>query len=347
MSSLIGEPFLTVVIPVWNREKEIVRCLESILEQDYGECEVVVVDDASTDLSAQVVEGYEKRCQGIRLVRHGSNLGTCAARGTGVGSARGQWILFMDSDDRLEPGALSQIAGRARSAPERVGVLGSSLRMQSGEISPDPPLPPSEIDFSDFLRWANKAQRTDIALCHRREVYESLSWPRDRRMEQLFHMMVASRWKQLFSPEVLVRVHTDAAVRWSVPSAARRRLLRRAAKDIVAERDEMLQRFGKTLQDVAPDIYVTAIKRAGFYSFVAGERKQGLQYLLRYLRLRPTELRAWSILVIGLVNAEGLLWLHSKWEGMRHWARGQSWAYGHWRFRANGTLPGKGGNRSD
>src|ERR1039458_5800762 len=99
-------PYFSIVIPVFNREQEVQRALSSCLVQDFQAFEVVVVDDASTDNSATVVEGLQD--QRVRLIRHAKNRGVCPARNTGVQAAAGEWIVFLDSDDELLPGCLKR-----------------------------------------------------------------------------------------------------------------------------------------------------------------------------------------------------------------------------------------------
>ena len=98
---------ISVVIPLYNKEESIAQSLGSVLSQSYADFEVVLVDDGSTDGSVSVVESiHDPR---IRLIRQ-ENGGPSKARNTGVKNARGEWILFLDADDELLPGALEYFA---------------------------------------------------------------------------------------------------------------------------------------------------------------------------------------------------------------------------------------------
>src|SRR5579862_3104859 len=94
-------PFFSIVIPAYNRSVEIVRAVDSCLRQDFSDFEIVVVDDRSTDHTAEVVRRYND--VRINLICHAANRGVCPARNTGVSHANGQWIIFLDSDDELLP----------------------------------------------------------------------------------------------------------------------------------------------------------------------------------------------------------------------------------------------------
>lgn len=94
---------ISVVIPLYNKEPIIEKTLNSVLSQDYSDFEVVIVDDGSTDNSVAQVEAiHDSR---IRLLRQ-ENGGPSKARNTGVKNAKGEWIVFLDADDELLPGAL-------------------------------------------------------------------------------------------------------------------------------------------------------------------------------------------------------------------------------------------------
>ena len=93
---------ISVIIPLYNKEPIIERSLQSVLSQDYDDFEVVVVNDGSTDRSADIVRSIND--PRIRLIEQ-ENGGPSKARNTGTKNARGEWILFLDADDELLPGA--------------------------------------------------------------------------------------------------------------------------------------------------------------------------------------------------------------------------------------------------
>ena len=88
---------VSVIIPTYNREKTILRAVQSVLDQTYTNLEVLVIDDGSTDGTAEIVRGIEDdRVKYIVLEQNG---GQAKARNTGVQMAEGEWIAFQDSDD--------------------------------------------------------------------------------------------------------------------------------------------------------------------------------------------------------------------------------------------------------
>jgi len=91
-------PLISIVVPVYNVEKYLGTCLDSILNQTYKNIEVVLIDDGSTDSSGEICDLYEKEDRRIRVI-HKKNGGLSDARNRGVESVKGEYITFVDSDD--------------------------------------------------------------------------------------------------------------------------------------------------------------------------------------------------------------------------------------------------------
>ena len=122
---------ISVVIPLYNKEAIIKKSLESVLTQDYDDFEVVVVNDGSTDKSVEIVKSiHDPR---MTLIEQ-ENGGPSKARNTGVKNAKGEWILFLDADDELLPGALICLHKLAQKNPTANIIDGSFIvRTPAGE----------------------------------------------------------------------------------------------------------------------------------------------------------------------------------------------------------------------
>lgn len=96
----------SLILPVYNVAAYLERCLKSILGQDTTGCEIILVDDGSTDASSSICDAYAAKHQEIRVV-HQENGGLSSARNAGLRAARGKYIWFIDSDDWIAPDALS------------------------------------------------------------------------------------------------------------------------------------------------------------------------------------------------------------------------------------------------
>ena len=94
---------ISVIVPVYNVEEYLPRCLESILGQTYRDLQVILVDDGSTDGSSRLCAEFAERDPRIECIRI-SNSGVSAARNRGLAAAKGRWIGFVDADDYIEAG---------------------------------------------------------------------------------------------------------------------------------------------------------------------------------------------------------------------------------------------------
>jgi glycosyltransferase involved in cell wall biosynthesis len=128
------EPLVSVVIPAYNREKQIAKAIQSVQLQTYTNWEMIVVDDGSIDATAKVVDGFAKQDRRIRFIRHNANRGAQAARNTGIRLAGGEWIAFLDSDDEWLPRSLQVRLEKALLMKVAVVHSGSYIIMSEGEI---------------------------------------------------------------------------------------------------------------------------------------------------------------------------------------------------------------------
>ena len=95
------EPLISIIIPVFNVERYLERCVESVLGQTYRHLEIFLVDDGSTDSSGEICEHLKKKDARIKVI-HKINGGLSDARNAALDIVRGEWITFIDSDDWVE-----------------------------------------------------------------------------------------------------------------------------------------------------------------------------------------------------------------------------------------------------
>lgn len=101
--------FLSIIIPVYNAEKYIKRCLDSIFNQLIPNCEVVIVDDGSTDNSGAICDNYQMNYPNLCYVFHQNNKGASTSRNCGLLNSNGKYIWFVDADDFIELGCLDTL----------------------------------------------------------------------------------------------------------------------------------------------------------------------------------------------------------------------------------------------
>lgn len=104
----MNQPKISVIVPVYNAEKWLRRCVDSILAQTYTDFELLLVDDGSTDGSGAICDEYATLDARIRPF-HKPNGGVSSARNLGLDNARGEWICFVDSDNWMAKNSLESL----------------------------------------------------------------------------------------------------------------------------------------------------------------------------------------------------------------------------------------------
>ena len=124
---------ISIIVPVYNVEPYLRKCLDSIVGQKYSDLEILVIDDGSTDESGAICDEYAKKDSRIRVF-HTSNFGLSAARNLGVENARGDYLGFVDSDDWIEPDMYEALLNCAEETKSDVSCCGYYRHYSNKEI---------------------------------------------------------------------------------------------------------------------------------------------------------------------------------------------------------------------
>lgn len=133
---------VSVIVPVYNAEKYLAECIQSLVAQTLGECEFIFVDDGSRDSSSAIIEKYMREDRRIRLIRQ-ENAGVSAARNAGLAAARGEYIGFVDADDWVEAEMFEKMSQIALSSGSDIVIidyasqLGDQWIVSRHEFPPD------------------------------------------------------------------------------------------------------------------------------------------------------------------------------------------------------------------
>lgn len=117
---------ISVVVPVYNGEKYLRECLDSVLAQSFSDWEMIVVDDGSTDASGCIADEYASRDNRISVL-HIPNGGMSVARNIGIDSARGEYVYFLDSDDIVHPEAFRVLLSSFKDCGVDMAVAGAEI----------------------------------------------------------------------------------------------------------------------------------------------------------------------------------------------------------------------------
>jgi glycosyltransferase involved in cell wall biosynthesis len=112
---------VSIIVPIYNVEKYIEKCVKSILEQDYKNIEVILVDDGSPDGSPKLIDKFKKMDSRV-IVLHKPNGGVSSARNAGIDIAKGEYILFIDGDDWIESDYVSYFINLVKTFDLPIGM---------------------------------------------------------------------------------------------------------------------------------------------------------------------------------------------------------------------------------
>lgn len=120
-------PKISIVIPVYNVEKYLQNCLDSVLAQTLTDIEIVCVDDGSTDNCGKILDKYVAKDSRIKVI-HQENAGTHLARKAGVSASTGDYLMFLDSDDEFTPDACGKAYRAVKAADADILQFGMNIR---------------------------------------------------------------------------------------------------------------------------------------------------------------------------------------------------------------------------
>ena len=153
---MTSQPLISVIVPVYNTEEYLRRCLDSIAQQTYTNLEIICVDDGSSDGSGAILDEYAAKDSRF-VVIHKQNAGQAAARNDALAIAKGQWVANVDSDDALELNTYEKVAAHFEDDVEMVWI-GNHV-----ECDYDEKLKEQQLQFYT-LKWSGKKNIKDIPL---------------------------------------------------------------------------------------------------------------------------------------------------------------------------------------
>jgi glycosyltransferase involved in cell wall biosynthesis len=299
---------VSIVVPVYNRERFIRRCVDSVLAQSFRDFELILIDDGSTDDSLLRMRDCED--PRVRVVACDQNMGVGTARNSGLDVARGEWVLFLDSDDELLPGALSLIADLAAGANSDVGALWFRCRMDNGHVSPAALSSPRTWDYASYIGFLEETvgQWRDVLRCLRRDCCMLVRWPSSRMDASKFLLDFARRFRVCAYPDVLLLYHQDAEnhlVRFE------RLLDPRLHSEFIRDRADgfrdLLLDHGEFVARKAPRLYCQYLQSAAACAIMADRRRAAFGYAADLVRRSPGLPRAWILLAASLFGSRAAI----------------------------------------
>jgi len=176
---------ISVIVPVYNVEKYLRKCLDSIISQTYRELEIILVDDGSTDLSGSICDEYSDKDNRIKVI-HQANQGSAAARNTGLAIATGEYVGFIDSDDHIAKDMYEVLLNNLLANDCDIAIAGRYNEFEeSGELIPFFTFPtPVIMQPEEVFRRLLTYHGLDSAPCdklYRRKLFKGIEYPTEKK----------------------------------------------------------------------------------------------------------------------------------------------------------------------
>ncbi|WP_237152322.1 glycosyltransferase family 2 protein [Oryzibacter oryziterrae] len=294
-------PFITIVIPAYNRERVIGRAIGSCLSQSDGDFEVIVVDDGSRDKTVEVAESFDD--ERVVVLRHDKNRGVGPARNTGVAAARAPWVLPLDSDDELTPDAIATIRTRLAQVPAEIDALFFRCVTDAGVVSPTVNTPLGQRDYAAYLGHlnANFGKMRDSSTVCRRETFDRLRYPDSFGWEEFYWVEFNKLFSSWVFDDVIRLYHQDAGdqlVKMINTDSARRNVV--TQNDRASELAQVVAQHGAQMAIHAPLILREYAFRLLYILLSLGERRRASKFVYEYARIQRPAPAFLGIFLLGL-----------------------------------------------
>lgn len=302
-----AHPQLSVVIPTRNRPLLLSRALSSVLQQEFDQYELLVVDDASSAATHQLVQAYND--PKVRYIRKTTQQGAGAARNTGILHAEADWVAFLDDDDELLPGFLSAMSSAVKNAPKTVGLLWCGVRWvdygDAGTSIRDeiwqPHFASREAAYRSFLR--RRQVGTNCGLTLRRRAVDRIGlFDENLRCAEDTDLLIRMVREYDFAvvPQILVKIHRHSGSRLTSYGTN----MAQAYEWIIAKHEDTLA------QD--PSLASHLHYKAGWLYYQGRDRLNARKHMWRSLRCNPRHAKAWFAVALYETMGEAAPSIHGR-----------------------------------
>lgn len=272
-------PAISVVIPLYNKRQYIARCLDSVRAQTFGNYQLIVVDDGSTDDGAAIAQGYLRA--GDALLRQ-TNAGVSAARNRGMAAAAADLVALLDADDEWTPEHLAHLAHLARAFPQ-AGIFGTGSVTRSGRWSIETTIKSSRpgcVSYFNNSSIESILHSSSVAL-RKQAIADTSGFAQGVRFGEDvdFFCRACLRWPLAYHPAITSVYHRDPANSAAVSHAATPHEL--LTENLIAALEE--QQVAPELRREVEDFLRRVIVGQVVHDLCAGNRDGALRRLSKGL----------------------------------------------------------------
>ncbi len=279
---------ITIIIPTFNRSKLLSRAIESVRRQTYTNLEIIIVDDASTDETPQLVHSITD--DRIKYFQHASNKGGSASRNTGILAATGEYICFLDDDDELHPQKLTQQLKLFQNSSTKLGAVYCGWEYLFENKITSQYLP--KFRGNVFKKFLQHCFTVTPALLIKKECFVkagifdvNLKGCQDWDM----WIRISKYYEFDFIPQILttILIHGDQ--------------ISSKLKDKISARRLILNKYLTELEK-NPKAYSTQLSRLGALYYVDQQKNQGLKLIYKSIKIFPLILKNYLYIMLMVTD---------------------------------------------
>ena len=182
---------VSIVIPIYNVEKYLKKCIDSIINQTYENLEIILVDDESPDNCPKICDDYKTIDSRIKVI-HQKNQGLSGARNTGLKEATGKYIMFQDSDDTLENNSIEKLYQAIKKYNAKIVIGGRYYDFEDGSVvCKYKERFTKKYNFEEAIEEMNRFYYYDMSACGKmfeKELFHNIEFPIGKLCEDYFIM---------------------------------------------------------------------------------------------------------------------------------------------------------------
>lgn len=282
-------PKISIIIPTYNRSELLKRAIRSALNQSYSNLEIIIVNDASTDNTEEVIHAFtDKR---IRYIKHQTNQKLSASRNSGIKAATGEFICFLDDDDEMNSQKLKkQIDQFANSSP-RTGVVycGWQYMFNNKNVSSHTPQFKGDV-FNKFLEHSFIVVHAPLT---RKVCFEKVGLF-DTSLESCedwdMWIRISQHYDFDYVPNELVTVHIHEVERMSLSLQSK-----------ILARSKILDKYREQLQKY-PQAYSAQLGRLGILQYLAKDEQKGMRNIFKSIRHDYSRIKNYFYIILILCD---------------------------------------------
>jgi glycosyltransferase involved in cell wall biosynthesis len=282
-------PQFSVIIPTFNRADLLPRAIQSVLNQSFGDFELLIVDDHSPDNTKSVVESFSDRR--VRYVYHEDNKGAPATRNTGIAYAKGEYIAFLDDDDEYLPQFLLEMHQIFNGSPESIGFSWGGIRWikdADGEelvLREEMWQPKFQNREHAYLSFLKSRRIGNSGLVVRKSCFDEVGLfdeqIRGGAEDTEFLIRLVRCFDFKMAPRVLIKVHLHAGSH-----------LRSYSQKKAFDYERIIEKNKQALLD-HPDLLASKHYKIAWLYYHGGNKIKARHYMRQALRAAPLRPRVW------------------------------------------------------